>query len=237
MNYRDPERLEALVRQFVLGTMSRRARRRFGRLIDEDPVVADRVLALEAQLAPMAWSLNPVKPSELVWRRVARQSGFDKNRAASTKAANRWPLVAAAAFVGLMISSVGWWWQRTLPPEVVVETVPSEPAIGVLSDPAGNALWVARIYPDLQRADIRVATPPDAQPSNDYQLWILRGDGVPVAMGLLPQTGDRQLDLTTGAVDALGTGNVLAVSLEPLGGSPQPVPTGPVVYTTALLNP
>ncbi len=235
MNYHDSERLEALAHRFVLGTMTRRARRRFDRLIDEDAHIAGRVLALEAQLLPLAGSLEPVQPSDLVWQRIVRQIGGDKPAAPAS--ASRWPLVAAAMFIGLMVSTVGWWRQGAQPPQVVVETVPTDPAVGVLTDAGGDTLWVARIYPDLQRADIAVETPPDSQPANDYQLWILRGDGVPVSMGLLPQTGDRQLNLTPGALDALGSGNLLAVSLEPLGGSPQAVPTGPVVYTAALLNP
>ena len=237
MNYRDPERIDVLARQFVLGTMTRRARRRFDRLIDEDSRIADRVLALEEELLPLAWSLEPVQPSDLVWRRIARQIGTGKGASDIHKRTNRWPLAAAAMFIGLMVSTFGWWRQGTQPPQVIVETVPTDPSIGVLADADGNTLWVARIYPDLQRADVAVETPPGSQPANDYQLWILRGDGVPVSMGLLPQAGDRQLDLTPGAVDALASGNVLAVSLEPLGGSPQVVPTGPVVYTAALLNP
>lgn len=230
MNYRDPERLDALARQFVLGTMSRRARRRFGRLVDEDPTVADRVYALEAQLLPMAWSLDPVQPSELVWKRIARSIAAEREPQQRT---NWWSAVAAAMFVGLMVSTFAWWQERVQPPVVQA----SDPSVGVVSDNAGNALWVARIYPDLQRADVAVETTPDPQPANDYQLWILGGDGVPVSMGLLPQTGDSQLTLTANAVNALGTGNTLAVSIEPLGGSPQALPSGPVVYTAALLAP
>lgn len=230
MNYRDPERLDALARQFVLGTMSRRARRRFGRLFDEDPAVADRVYALEAQLLPMAWSLDPVQPSELVWKRIARTITAERT---PPKQTSWWSAVAAAMFVGLMVSTFAWWQERVQPPDVVA----SDPSVGVVSDAAGNPLWVARVYPDLQRADVAVETAPDPQPANDYQLWILDGAGVPVSMGLLPQSGDRQLALTANAVTALGTGNTLAVSVEPLGGSPQALPTGPVVYTAALLAP
>ncbi|MEX0708146.1 MAG: anti-sigma factor [Woeseia sp.] len=61
--------------------------------------------------------------------------------------------------------------------------------------------------------------------------------GVPVSLGLLPQSGARTLSLDDAALNALATSSTLAVSLEPLGGSPQPVPTGPVLYTAALLAP
>jgi len=44
------------------------------------------------------------------------------------------------------------------------------------------------------------------------------------------------LNLEPAAVAALQTGNILAVSLEPLGGSPEAAPTGPVLFTAALLE-
>ncbi len=241
MNYRNPDRLEALAREFVLGTLSRRARRRFGRLMDEDEAVAAAVYALEEQLLGLGWSLTPEAPSELVWQRISRQAGL--GRARRRPAANPWRSVAAAALLGLIVSTVAWWQERLQPPERIVETVTEtvtetlEPAVSVVADPEGNTLWVARVYPGLGRADVTVSTTPEAQPTNDYQLWVLGDDGVPVSMGLLPQTGERQLDLSPTAVAALETGELLAVSLEPLGGSPIATPTGSVLYTAALLAP
>ena len=243
MNYRDPQLLDALTRQFVLGTMSRRARRRFSRLVDEDAQVEASVYALEDELLPLAWSLPPVVPSELVWAKIARSAGFGEQRqdASGPAVGGRWRLAAAAMFAAVLISTYGWWQEWKRPPERVTETITDtltlEPAIGVVADAEGNSLWVARIYPDLQRADVNVATEPEPQSTNDYELWVLRDDGVPVSLGLLPQTGERELALSATAVDALGRGEVLAVSLEPLGGSPADVPTGPVLYTAALLAP
>ena len=238
MNYHDPERLEALTRQFVLGTMSRRARRRFGQLMDDDAGVAARVYALEEQMLPMAWGLQPVRPSALVWQRIANQAGFGRTRSRSGRP---WSVAAAAMFAAVMVTSFGWWQTLQRPPEVRIETitqqVPVDPAIGVINGAAGEPLWVARIYPDLQRADIAVSNTPDPQEANDYELWILRDDGVPFSLGVLPQTGQSQNTLTAEAIDALGRGDTLAVSLEPPGGSPTSAPTGPVLYTAALLSP
>lgn len=243
MNYLQPELLEELSNRFVLGTMSRRARRRFSQLIDREPAAEASVHAFEARLLPLAWSLPPVAPSALVWRRIQR--ALDGGQRSQPTRGMAWPAAAAVLVAGLVITTVGWYQAQIRPPEVVTETVtetiieqvPLKPAVGVIEDADGNAIWVASIYEALGEADIAVRVPPDAQPANDYQLWLLRDDGVPVSVGLLPQSGAATLSLDDDALDGLSRSSMIAVSLEPPGGSPEPVPTGPVLYTAALLLP
>jgi anti-sigma-K factor RskA len=243
MNYLEPRRLEALSERFVLGTMSRRARRRFSRLVDEEAAAAASVHRLEAMLLPSAWSLEPVQPSALVWPRIVRAAGIGESPLAPRGDKRRapWRAVAAGLSLALIATSLGWWQATQKPPEIVtrtvVETVPLEPAVGVISDEEGQALWVARLYPDLQRIDVVVQQRPADEPDKDYQLWVLREDGVPVSLGLLPKSGEATLSLGDIALDGLERGNTLAVSLEPLGGSPEDVPTGPVLYTAAFFAP
>ncbi|MDX1500352.1 MAG: anti-sigma factor [Woeseiaceae bacterium] len=245
MNYTEPRKLDGLAERFVLGTMGRRARRRFGRLVDENEDVAASVYRLEGMLSPAAWALEPVMPSELVWQRIARDAGLGRRRMDSRPRRTAWPAVAAVLTAALFVTTFGWWQAQNRPPQIITETVtetvvepvPLEPAVGIVADAQGNPLWVARIYSDLQRAEVAVGSAPEAQPANDYELWILRDDGVPVSLGLLPQAGEATLALDADALDALTRGSTLAVSLEPPGGSPEPIPTGPVLYTAALLAP
>lgn len=60
---------------------------------------------------------------------------------------------------------------------------------------------------------------------------------MPVSVGLLPQSGEATLSLSDEALEGLPLTSTVAVSLEPDGGSPEAVPTGPVLYTAALLAP
>jgi len=241
MNYRRQEILEPLAGRYVLGTMSWRARRRFDELFAEHADVRAAVYDLEQTLLPSIWNLAPVEPSELVWRRIARDLGFGKSQQRPPSRSVAWPVLAGALAVAIVAVSLGWWRELQRPPETVVETVVQtetvtvEPEVAVISDEDGNALWVALVYEDLQRVDIDVTTAPDATAVNDYELWILAGDGTPASMGILPQTGQASLNLSPVALAALSTGNTLAVSLEPPGGSPQPAPSGPVLYTAPLL--
>ncbi len=61
-----------------------------------------------------------------------------------------------------------------------------------------------------------------------HELWVIVGTAAPVSLGLLDQATFAR------ALDALPEGALLAVSLEPAGGSPTGAPTGPVLVTGAV---
>ena len=67
-----------------------------------------------------------------------------------------------------------------------------------------------------------------------FELWILPPDkSAPVSLGLLPQHGNQQL-VVSAKTAALLQQSGLAVSLEPVGGSPTGQPTGAVLYQGKL---
>lgn len=69
---------------------------------------------------------------------------------------------------------------------------------------------------------------PAAGAGRDYELWAIGGDGVPRSLGLLrgPVTRLPRPDLSAGVT--------LAVSLEPAGGAPGDLPTGPILAAAPL---
>jgi anti-sigma-K factor RskA len=62
-----------------------------------------------------------------------------------------------------------------------------------------------------------------------YQVWLIAGDAAPVSLGLI-QDGELNVPMPD-QTRALTRGMVLAISLEPAGGSPTGAPTGPVLVT------
>lgn len=244
MNYLHEGRLEPLAQRYVSGVMSYRARRRFQEILKNNPTAMDAVLAWEELLAPMALCLKPVRPSELVWQRIAREIGAGKSATAERRAR---PMLAAAMvllFAGFLFTVNGWWQAANKPPEKIVERIVEvitqpvpESAIVSVMGVAEEPLWVARIYPRAKQLQIAVNTPPEEHTDKDYELWTLTSDGTPVSLGLLPKTGTTTVALNDQRLAAIADSAMLAVSLEPLGGSPEAVPTGPVMYTAQLLLP
>ncbi|RUV37751.1 anti-sigma factor, partial [Mesorhizobium sp. M7A.F.Ca.MR.148.00.0.0] len=59
--------------------------------------------------------------------------------------------------------------------------------------------------------------------------WMIEGKNPPVSMGVIPTGATAHIVVSPAAQQKLAQGAVLAVSLEPSGGSPTGQPTGPVV--------
>jgi len=118
----------------------------------------------------------------------------------------------------------------TEPGTQLVSLRPSPAAQGPLADgsgvvlfnPRGRALFLGRSLP--------------AQPTRDYELWLLR-DGKPVAAGLLPPGPDgRVLADIRPELLAPGRPGGFAVSVEQKGGESD-APKGPIILTGALPSP
>ena len=71
--------------------------------------------------------------------------------------------------------------------------------------------------------------------NHSYELWVLPADGGnPVSLGLMPTKGDAERTLNAQQRELLLTARNIAVSLEPAGGSPTGLPTGPVVIVAPI---
>ena len=83
----EPEKLDLLAAEYVLGTLVGGARRSFERWRSRDPFVARRVRAWEDRFALLALRLAPVAPSPAVWAAIARRT----TGAPAPAAGVRWP--------------------------------------------------------------------------------------------------------------------------------------------------
>lgn len=107
---------------------------------------------------------------------------------------------------------------------------PPAPLLAVdLATDDGALVFAARF--DSQVGALTVTRQgPAAAEGRDFQLWAIDDTGVPRSLGLLTTAETRV------AADLVG-GIVLAVSLEPAGGAPGPLPSGPVLAAAPLAVP
>ena len=81
MKHDQPQLIDALASEYVLGTLRGAARRRFERWQSEEWHIASRVRTWEARLIPLALGLPPIAPSQELWQRIeARIRAADASR-------------------------------------------------------------------------------------------------------------------------------------------------------------
>jgi anti-sigma-K factor RskA len=207
--------------------MSARARARFARLARGDPVLAAAIRAWEDRLSPLAESVAPVEPPASVWSailaRIDRAAASTPERRTVWATVSLWRGLALTGFataIALALVLLSPPLERPAATLVVVLAgQDAKPALVASADRNGRLLTVKAVAPLSPGAD------------RSLQLWALPAAGNPRPLGLVPASGVVQIALPVDAGTALQNIPALAVSLEPLGGSPTGLPTGPVLYS------
>lgn len=207
-------------------------------------LLADRGFAAEVEtwrghLAQLFDLWPEVAVSGDVFGRVERSLDWPiaaPARAAPVPRRWMWPAMtglSSLAAAGLLLVLV----TRPAPPvpntsrPAATAPVPATMLVAAIAPSKGGAPMTA-VY-DPASGGIRVTAQAMADAQRSAELWVIAGDGVPHSLGLLPTRGGR-MPVNTANRARLAAGATLAVSLEPIGGSPTGLPTGPVVATGAL---
>jgi anti-sigma-K factor RskA len=233
MRYDNPQLQDALAREYVLGTLRGRARARFANVIAASLPARRAVLGWEQRLAPLARAVPAVEPPPHVWANIeAAIGGRTRPKAPpsdsqGSRGAGWWPALAAGlAALAVLFGGLYLGQQPQL----------DQPRyVSVIEDQATGPIWLLQAF----TAELRVSTiTPRPEPAgNSYELWMLPDGGAPpVSLGLIPGVGTTALPLDAQALTVLAQTMTLAVSLEPAGGSPTGLPTGPVIFTAPLLR-
>lgn len=229
MNYAKETLCNALAAEYVLGTLKGKARQRYETLMMENQTIRETTWLWEQHLNGMGEGLKPVQPPPSVWNNIQQKLGWvaqaDNVVTLKPEKSNNkhWQVLAGLSTAAVLLIVL-------LMPLTQPTVEPNISSVAVVTDQAHQPLWLIELSDNhiFTRATSNLV----AQQNKDYELWMVPDDGsAPVSLGLLPKSGDVQLvrpsQLTLAGVSAL------AVSLEPLGGSPSGSPTE-VLYISPL---
>ncbi len=218
-----------LAAEYVLGTMSARARRRFEINLKENPALRRAVAQWEQRLTPLALALPEIEPPPRVWQAIesrihpGRQGGpgFWESLSFWRISSFASGLVALALLILVALPGV--------PPADDTRMVVVMNDLQT-SNPAMTVSWEPR-KPGKRVMRIRVIGHADMAPGTAWELWMLPGkEQKPVSLGLIT-THDAQIVIVPEPLAAkLDGAEGLAMSVEPAGGSPTGLPSGPVLY-------
>lgn len=218
-----------LAAEYVLGTMSARARRRFEINLKENPALRRSVMQWEKRLTPLALALPEIEPPSRVWQAI--ESRIRRGRQAGPgfwESLSFWRISSFAS--GLVALAL-----------LILVALPGVPPaddtrmVVVMNDlqtskPAMTVSWEPR-KPGKRVMRIRVIGHADMAPGTAWELWMLPGkEQKPVSLGLIT-THDAQIVIVPEPLAAkLDGAEGLAMSVEPAGGSLTGLPSGPVLY-------
>ncbi|TAL54454.1 anti-sigma factor [Pandoraea sp.] len=235
-----PDLLDRLAAEYALGTLRGGARRRLETLAQRDQTVRRALLDWQDRLAALPELIPAHAPGAHVWHGVRKQlalegalpgTGEPKAHTATTVPLwsrldfwRKWALAASFATVVAVVFAV-----RTLLPGL--SPMPAPRYVAVLNDNQAHAGMLVSWNPTQRTLVLeRLANYP-LKPNQSLQLWGLPSGGRPHSLGVLPEQGPLVLRLAQAPQFP-----ALAISVEPLGGSPDPNgPTGPVIYHGAVL--
>jgi len=224
MNIRGNDTLrQKLASEYVLGTLKGGARRRFEGWLHNDADLRNITAEWRQRLEPMAEFATPVAPPKRVWKQIeqrlhlAPQGGWALWR----DSLSFWRSLgmASSAIAALLV--------------IVVATrlleAPQINYVASLTDEKAQTALLLTADSRHGALEVRMVGNAPVPSDKDLELWAVPKSGNPRSLGLLADKGSVKLALNQRAI-----GNdvaLLAVTLEPKGGSPNPDgPTGPILY-------
>lgn len=220
--------------EYVLGVLDADARAAVAREIETTGEAATAIGLWQRRLLPLAESIEELAPAPYVWQRIRdalrlNMPSQDRPRKGLWNNLPLWHwlgigagLVAATLLVVLLLSQA------------------PRPAGGIdymastIQQDNGVTGWTATM--DLRQARMVVvpATPVAFAAGRAPELWLIPRGGKPIAVGMIARDKPTTLVLDSELVARLGPTAALAVSAEPIGGSPTGQPSGAVIAKGAI---
>jgi len=226
MNYLKPELLEQLAAEYVLGSMHGAARKRFEKLMMESYRVRSAVWSWEQHINPMAEVIPEQRPRKQVWNLIQARIQSPQRQ-----------------------EGVSWWWRgwaalggalALVMAVYIVQLAPwdRQDQVAMFNDADAQPLW---LITTSESSGKLIVKPINAQAiavdNKAFELWMLPKGGKPASLGLMPVSGAAvETTLSPQLLTIMQNSDALAVSLEPAGGSPTGLPTGPVVYQAPIVQ-
>ena len=216
---------DLLAAEYVLGVLPADERQIASRRIDTETAFARLVDAWEIHFAPMAAAYAAVEPPASV--KVAIDRRLFASTASTSPAPGGSLWTSLAFWRGLAAAAIAALAVYVALPYVNPPVQPPRLVASLAADNS-NVKYLA-VY-DAARHEVGLSlVSGDHGAGKDFELWMIEGKNAPVSMGVIPAGQTARMAVTPAVQQKLAQGAVLAVSLEPAGGSPTGQPTGPVV--------
>ncbi|MGV6859520.1 MAG: anti-sigma factor [bacterium] len=224
--YQIPEVYEALAAEYVLGTLTGKARLRFERLLHERPYIRHAVDIWERRFGDLGQSTPEVAPPKRVWQKIKEQ--IVETESISVRARRFWQSIgfwqsaSAAMAIALTIT--------LLPLQPQKMAMPSY--VAVLESAANQPMLVTMGDAKKQMVAVRLVKKPQLDEGKALELWAIpKGGGDPVSVGMIKTDSmESELKLSKSHWKRIMGAEMFAVTFEDASKPQSGKPTGPIMY-------
>jgi anti-sigma-K factor RskA len=235
--------------EYVIGLLDAEQHRAARRRLRTEPAFADDVGAWEQRFAAWYAAFEPVAAPADAWQRLQRHLGWTSHGGAdpvsrgTPVAPTRGPwrglalggfALAALFAVALVFTLRRPAEQLPAPPPVVENRVVAPDMVASIASDDGRAMLVASIHSGSGEMTLAPAGDMDVPGDRAAELWLIPADGTPRSLGVIDPGRAGRMVIPEAMRAGLAADALLAVSIEPTGGSPTGQPTGPVVAKGAM---
>jgi anti-sigma-K factor RskA len=214
--------------EYVLGVLDRDERAAAAARIERDPAFARLVDRWEMHLAPLAEAYPSNEPP--VAAKAALERRLFSGSATVSRSGAAFSIWSSLAFWrGLAAAGIAAFAVALAVPYFSPVLAPSDTSYMAMLKADASDVSYAAMYEEGEGRIALAHVSGTRAADRDFELWMIEGSSPPMSMGVLPAGDMITISLTPEVRDKLAAGAVLAISLEPMGGSPTGQPTGPVV--------
>jgi anti-sigma-K factor RskA len=217
--------------EYVLGVLGAPERRAVEQRIARDQVFAREVAFWEKRLGGLAEGIPAVAPPASAWVRI--EAALDQAERRAEGRAGLWQSLRFWRGLSLVTSALA---AACLAALIYVGAIspPRAPLVAQLGVEGGKTGFVAAVNSGGGTLTIVPAALLSAQEQKAMELWLIPPGDKPHSLGLIDPNRPVTIKVPQDLLARVNKEAVLAVSLEPLGGSPTGQPTGPVMANGKL---
>lgn len=218
-----------LVAEYVLGLLSPAQHERIGKLIEDDQNLRAERDFWVARFGALNENYDEVAVPSHLLQAIERRAFGERSvgKAGFWESLMVWRSIAAGAFA-VAVVAVGF---NLAQPRTDVAGLTTQ-LVAALEEEGSNVKFVA-LYDGSGNVRL-TALSGEAVPQKDFELWAIQGGNNPISMGVIPVDHRSEVTISPDVMAGWGKGSVLAITLEPKGGAPAGIPTGPIVAKGAV---
>ena len=216
--------------EYVLGVLSAHERHAVEQRIAREPAFAREVAFWEERLGGLAEGIAPVRPPSGAWTRI--EAAVNRGSPVTTRS-SLWQSIVFWRGLALGASALA---MACLAALFYLAQAPTlrPPLVAKLDETSGKSGFFAAANPVDGSLTIVPAALLTGQEQHALELWVIPSGGKPHSLGLIDPGHPVKVMVPPELRPHVAADSVLAISVEPLGGSPTGQPTGPVIANGKL---